>query len=363
MQSSFRRSRPAALIACSFLLAACATEQVQDPAAPVSTTTPAASVGPDAPPPRGRVVVANRGSGTISVIDAQSLAVTATVPLPGVSPEPMYVVDVAAMGRVFVGDRANDHVVAFDSRTFDVLGTVSTGPGVFHMWADPQGRQLWVVNDIADAVTVIDPVDLSVIATVPMPADLTAPCRPHDTILDPMAAHAYVSMLCAGQDYIVKFSTATFQEVDRAAVGEDPHLSLARQNGFLYVPTQNSNAVEVLSRATLDLVANLPVPGAHGAGMQRSGRVFFTTNLPGGGPDGLFAIDTRSNSVIGAVDTPETVPHNLALSPAGNRLFLTHSGALNTAVTVYSASPMDPVPQYVATITVGLNPFGLAWVQ
>jgi YVTN family beta-propeller protein len=334
-----------------------------DPAAPVSTAAPVAARSNN-PAPRGRVVVANRGSGTITVIDAHSGAVAATIQLPGPSPEPMYVVDVPAMNRVFVGDRANDRVVAFDSRTFEVEGTVPTAPGIWHMWVDPQSRQLWVVNDVADAVTVIDPKRLSVIVTVPMPADLTEGCGPHDTIVDPTTPHAYVTITCTGGvDHGVKYSSATFRELDRAEVGEDPHLSLARQNGWLYVPSQGSGVVTVLDRATLDPVAQLVVPGAHGAGMLRNGSVFYTTNLPGGGTDALVAIDTRSNTIIGSVDAPETVPHNVALSPDGSQMYLTHSGATNAVVTVYTTSRQNPVPQYVATIPVGLNPFGLAWVH
>jgi hypothetical protein len=56
---------------------------------------------------RGRFVVANRGSGSISVIDAKSWQLIDTVMLPpgDAQPEPMYVVYTAAVSRVWVGDR------------------------------------------------------------------------------------------------------------------------------------------------------------------------------------------------------------------------------------------------------------------
>ena len=47
--------------------------------------------------------------------------------------------------------------------------------------------------------------------------------------------------------------------------------------------------------ASLELVTELSVPGAHGAGMTHNGKVFYTTNLPGGGTDGLFAIDRSAD--------------------------------------------------------------------
>jgi DNA-binding beta-propeller fold protein YncE len=320
-----------------------------------------------AAPARGRVVVANRASGSISIIDARSNALIETIPLPpgANTPEPMYVVYTPAKNRVFVGDRANDRVVAFNARTFAVEGTVQAGEGVFHMWADPQSKQLWVNNDIDTTTTVINPKTLEVLATVPTPADLVAMGgKPHDVILDPQGEFAFVSILgIAGpNDYVVKFSTRTFDEVGRAPVGKDPHLSLTRRNNNLYVPSQNSNEVGVLNRRTLAQVASIPVPGAHGAGMPRNGRVFYTTNLPGGGADGLFAIDTRTNTVIGSVDTPYAVPHNIALDTSGRKLFVTHSGATADKVTIYTVNGNNAVPSLDGEVTVGLNPFGLAFV-
>ena len=314
----------------------------------------------------GKIVVANRAEGSISVIDVKTDALLGNYVLPGSNPaEPMYVVYSKFGDRVFVGDRANDQVVVFDADDFSVEGVVAAGEGVFHMWADSRGRQLWVNNDIDNTATVINTRTLDVIATVPMPADLvTAGGKPHDVILDRAGRFAYVTMLgFAGEsDYVVQFSTRTFNEVNRTEVGKDPHLSLANRGRSLYIPAQNSSKVSVLNRFTLDQITDIDVPGAHGAGMRVDGRVFYTTNLPGGGTDGLFAINTRTNQVLGSADTPYPVPHNIALTPRGDKLYVTHSGGASDKVTVYSASRWEPVPVLLGEITVGLNPFGLAYV-
>jgi YVTN family beta-propeller protein len=317
----------------------------------------------------GRVVVANRGSGSISVIDALTDELLGTYNLPmsadDALPEPMYVVYGAAKNRVFVGDRANDRVVVYDARDLSVEALVPTGQGVFHMWADPQGQQLWVNNDVDNTSTVIDPNTLDVIATVPTPADLVAMGgKPHDVMLGPQGRYAYITVLGlpTAHDYVVQFSTETFMEVARAEVGKDPHLGLFRQNPFLYVASQNSNQVRVLDRETLAWIADIDVPGAHGAGMPRNGRHFYTTNLPGGGTGALYTIDTQTNAVVGApVNTPYSVPHNLVLTPNSQKLFVTHSGP-NTTVTIYTIAGNDPTPVYAGEVTVGSNPFGLTYV-
>ncbi len=316
----------------------------------------------------GNIVVANRNSGTISVINTKTDEVSGTYDLPpGINPpEPMYVVYVKRGDRVFVGDRANDRVVVFKASDFSVETSIPVGQGVFHMWADRIGKQLWVNNDIDNTTSVIDLRTLQVIATVPTPADLVSMGgKPHDVFVGPFGRLAYVSVVgvAGASDYVVQFSTRTFQETGRAEVGKDPHLSIPIISKFLYVPCQNSDAVYVLNRFTMDFVETIPVPGAHGAIMTTNGKIFYTTNLPGGGVNGIYAIKTRSNQVLGSTNTPYPVPHNVAVNTSSRKLYLTHSGGTSDKVTVYEISNHNPVPVYIKEITVGLNPFGLAFAR
>lgn len=328
--------------------------------------TPASAANDQSSGNAGEVVVANRASGTISVIDASTDQLVGTFPLPTGDnpPEPMYVSYVKRSDRVFVGDRANDRVVVFDADDYSVVGTIQAGAGVFHQWSDPHGRQLWVNNDVDNTATVIDPNALEVLGTVDMPVDLvTAGYKPHDVILDPKGRFAFVTLVGGvTNDWLVGFDTETFAEVGRVEVGLDPHVSLTQRNRLIYVPAQNSNVVTVLDRTTLEPTTELMVPGAHGAAMTHSGRVFYTTNLPGGGTDGLFAIDTGTNTVIGSADTPYAVPHNIVVTK-NDKLFLTHSGATADKVSIYDVTTSDPIPVLRGEVTVGLNPFGLAYVR
>jgi DNA-binding beta-propeller fold protein YncE len=316
---------------------------------------------------QGKIVVANRASASLSVIDVRTDSVTNIDLPPGDNPtQPMYVVHSAKAGRVFVGDRGNNRVVVLDDEDFSIETTVPTGNGVFHMWADPADNQLWVNNDIDNTITVIDPVSLHTLATVPLPSDLVAlGGKPHDVILDPSGRAAYVTMVgfAAANDYVIKFSTDSFTEIARAEVGKDPHVSLTRRNKLLYVPCQNSNRVYILNRKNLVLVKTLDVAAAHGAGMPRNGKTFYTTNISGGGSNGIYAIDTRSNRVLAAVDTPLPVAHNIALTLRGHKLYVTHSGASSDQVSVYRINHKTRLPVLSSSVTVGFNPFGLAFVR
>jgi DNA-binding beta-propeller fold protein YncE len=95
--------------------------------------------------------------------------------------------------------------------------------------------------------------------------------------------------------------------------------------------------------------------------MTLNGKVFYTTNLTGGGTDGLFVIDTNTNTILGTTDTPFAVPHNIVVTK-NDKLFLTHSGGASDKVTIYDVSTSQPIPVLAGEVTVGLNRFGLAYV-
>ena len=321
----------------------------------------------EAAPGGGKIVVANRASGTISVISVKNNAVsTYALPAGADAPEPMYVFDSPIQRRVFVGDRANDRVVAFDAHSFDVEGIADAGAGVFHMWGSRATGELWVNNDLDNTTSVIDMRTLETVATIPTPADLVAMGgKPHDVIVDQQGFYGYISVIgvAGAGDGLVQVDARDYSVVNRAVVGDDPHLSLAAGNPNLYVPAQGSDIVEVLDRESLESVAVIPVPGAHGAGMRVNGRYFYTTNLPDGGDDAIYVIDTKSNSVVGdPVDTPFAVPHNIAMTPNGRMIYVTHSGGASDKVTVYRTRGRSPIPSLVGSIDVGLNPFGIAYV-
>ena len=309
-----------------------------------------------------QIVVANRASSSISVINARTNKVAKTVTVPGANKsEPMYVVH---HGReVLVGDRANNQVVAFDDKSYRVRRRLKAGKGIFHMWANE--RQLWVNNDIDKTTSVIDLRSGREIKAVPTPADLARlGHKPHDVFAT--RHYAYVSLLGGsdGKGWVIQFSTRTLKETRRAAVGEDPHLWVRGRR--LYVASQDANMVHVLDSRTLRRIQNLPVPAAHGIYMPRGSSNLYVTNISGGGKDGLFMLSTWWRlRVRDKIDTKYPIPHNIAALPFGRGIYVTHSGATAKQVTIFRRRGFLWWSRLVAvgSVEVGLNPFGLAYVS
>ncbi len=297
------------------------------------------------------VVVANRGSGDISVVAAETLAVT-THELPGTA-EPMYVNHDGRNGLVLVGDRASSTVVALDDSSFDVVATVPVGDGIFHQWLDESRHELWVVGTAAATVSVVDTDSLTLRDTFPLPADLVAQGGiPHDVFVD--GNRAFVSLVgLPGGGAVVQYSTRTRRETGRIATGGDPHLYV--RGGRLFVASQEAGTVTSFVAATLRPLASADVPAAHGIVVTRRFQV-VVTNITGGGADAVWTLDNRLRPVGEPVDTAVPVPHNVAVNADGTT-YVTHSGPAATSLSVLDEDGSSSL------VTVGTNPFGLTVVD
>lgn len=313
---------------------------------------------------KGTIVVANRASGNLSLINVSTdIATTLNMPSDVNKSEPMYIV--YKRGRVFVGDRANNRIVVFNSRNWNVIAEIPAGNGVFHMWAQHKGKQLWVNNTIDKTITVINTKNLTVINTINLPADLVADgAAPHDVILDRRSAYVTMTGLSGDTDVVVKYSLRNFRERARADVGKDPHVTLSPNRRTLFVGSQNNDEVRVLRRKNLKEITTIrDIPNAHGIDITRNGKIVYTTNIGDGGSNALYTINARTKMLVGnPVDTAHPIPHNIVLTRPNNKLYVTHSGPTSDKVSVFTISKQDPEPVYLTDVTTGLNPFGIEFV-
>lgn len=298
------------------------------------------------------VAVANRGSASISFIDATTNAVINTLDIP--DSEPMYIVFVPAQDRLYVGDRAQNQVHVIDPETMLLESSIDVGNGVFHMWADGSGKRLWVNNDIDQTTSVIDLDSGTVVGTIDIGH------KPHDVFLTRNGSRGYISVLNDNAnlpDSIYMYNATTLQRMQATAVGKDPHLYHITRGNSLYVPCQSGQLFE-LNGGNLSVRDEVALEGAHGIYATPSGRNLFVSNISG---SRLYSIDTSNNQLIGDPFVSSlSIPHNLVLNAAGDKLFVTHSNATAYQVTIYTVSGIGTLT-YQATKVVGSIPFGLAY--
>ena len=170
------------------------------------------------------------------------------------------------------------------------------------MWASPQEDQLWVANDIDNTLTVIDPQSKQEIGRVALPPEIIGEnAIPHDVIVDSSGDFAYTTIIREDNpdsDLLVKIDANTFEILDTAEVGKDPHVSLAPENNLLYVPAADSDRIEVFDRRGTELnqVDTIEQPGAHGIEFSNNGRYIYTTDLPGSAD--LYSLESAYGSTF-----------------------------------------------------------------
>lgn len=299
------------------------------------------------------VAVANRGGKSVSFIDAKSNAVIKTLTIEGA--EPMYLVYVPMNDKLYVGDRATKKVHIINPQTKALENSIEVGNGVFHMWADGKGKQLWVSNDVDNTVSVIDLKKNTVVHTI------NIGMKPHDVFLSKDATKAYVSVINSDKsmpDKIFMYSTSDYTKKREVNVGKDPHLFHLANSNKLYVPCQ-SGQVYILNPDDLSVISNNPFEGAHGIFSSPDEKTIFVTNITGGQ---LYSIDASNGTENGtALASLSKVPHNITVNEAGGKMFVTHSGATAELVSVYDIKTAKL--SGITSVKTGTNPFGITYYK
>lgn len=113
-------------------------------------------------------------------------------------------------------------------------------------------RQGQVVNDIDNALAVIDPKTKTEIERIHLSEALIGPnAKPHDVILDPSGRYAYVTITQANNptaDLLLKISTQTFDVVESAEIGKE---AITNDGERLFVTHSGADA-NAVSRYALD---------------------------------------------------------------------------------------------------------------
>ncbi len=298
-----------------------------------------------------KVVVANRGAGSISFIDAASNSVSKTLSIP--NSEPMYVVYVPQNDKLYVGDRAGKKIHIVNSKNQQVENSIDVGNGVFHMWADGQGKELWVTNDIDNTISVIN------LTTNTVSNTITVDQKPHDVFLTKDGTTAFVSVLTGSPatDKVYKYSTASHTKTGEVSVGKEPHLFHLQNSNTLYIPCQ-SGKLFMVNAGTMNILEEKDYAGAHGIFASPDQSKIFMSNITG---NQLYSVNATSGDQILSIPSAENTPHNITVTANGDKMFVTQSGAGST-VSVYNISSGGTLSG-ASSFSTGTNPFGIVYYK
>ena len=301
-------------------------------------------------------MVANRGSATISIYDANSTEFLEEIQLPDENAQPTYLAHSIRNRAVYVGDFINSKIVIYDDQNFTIRGEIKIDEGAFHMWINEIAGQLWINNIVSKTTSVIDLTNNTVLETLTLPfeeiPELTTDAVQHDVVLSTNGKRAFVTILDGLQtSYLVTYDTSTLKYLEHHIVGGDAHVYSAP--GRLYVPSQSGNTLTVFNSDASVKLAELPYSSAHG--IISSFRYVFVTGISDA-TIGVF--DRGRNKFIGEVSTDFPIPHNIAVNRIGSVLLVSHSGSNATRVSFYNINRSGQLVK-LTDYESGLNPFGV----
>ncbi len=232
----------------------------------------------------GTLVVANRGGGSISLIDLETRLEVARLPIGpiiphevSVSPDGQYVLT----GEYGPNSGPGRHVVVIDLVDATIVGRIDLGPNsrphtaVFH----PDGRHAVATMQDSDQVALIDLEQMEVIRTYP-----TGGREGHMVRLSPDGSRAYVSSRLGDGTLSVVFLDEDRPPVVIETGPGAEGLSVSPDGSEVWVANRQERSISVVDTESLEIIATIDSnPYAGRVEISADGEYAVAPNGGGGG--------------------------------------------------------------------------------
>ena len=317
------------LFVVSVGLAGCAKAALPLPSPPVAAV-------------ESRVYVANESSNSITVIDATTFQVVATI-----DPKNYATHDLALSrdGRVLLATNlAPGRLSIIDTTAMETVASVSTGARAHVVAFTNDERHAWVANIAEDNVSIVDVASRRILGTIPTGKGPTGLVFSRD------GRFAYVSN--QGDKTVAVVDTATHVVLKRIPVGTNPHFLILGPDGRIWGCNTGANDIYVIDPTTQDVVASFqvgPAPQQIAFGYKGLQGPFAYVTVAGFNKVLVLGGDATRLRLIEEIDVGDA-PNGIWANPQGTRLFVVHERSNDLRVIDAGTS------RVIATVPVGQKP-------
>jgi YVTN family beta-propeller protein len=189
--------------------------------------------------------------------------------------------------KVYVASSGNT-VSVIDAATNTVTATVGVGNSPFGVAVTPDGSTVYVANAGSNTVSVIDAATNAVTATIPG----FYLAQPIGVAVTPDGSRVYVTNTGG---IVSVFDTATNTLITEISVSESIGVAVTPDGSKVYVANVNSNTVSVIATATNKVIATIPVGTTpEGVAVTPDGSKVYVANSDS---NNVSVIDTATNTV------------------------------------------------------------------
>jgi YVTN family beta-propeller protein len=312
------------------------------------------------------IFVTNEMSGDLSVIDARTRTLTATVSL-GKRPRGLTTspdgktLFVALSGSPIGGpgvdesklpppDKAADGIGVYDVAAMKILKILRGFSDPERVAASADGARLYVASEDTGTAIIADAADGRVLKS------LAVGKEPEGIRLNHSGTFAYVTSEVGNQVSVI--DTRRQAVVKQLPVGKRPRdIAFSPNDEWAWISGEADASVSVIDARTHVLAASIAIPGRNarpmGMAASRDGKYIYVTTGRGGS---LVKIDAASRTVIDTVAVGDR-PWGVALSP-DDKLIYTANGPSNDVSVVDAASF-----EVLTRIPVGNRPWDVAIIS
>jgi YVTN family beta-propeller protein len=186
----------------------------------------------------------------------------------------------------------------------------------------PSLQRLYVVNEFSDTVSVVDPMDLTIVATVPTGV------RPHNVNVDPKGRYFYVTVRFTKEsdDLVEVFDVRTNGLVASVKTGHQPTAIVPDFTGtHLYVSNKAANTLSIIAVPELKVIETLKLKGRgpQGLVMAPDGRTLL---IPNGYTGDVSVVDLVHRKIDRITLPPGAKPVAMGITRDGRFAFVTDEG-------------------------------------
>ena len=284
------------------------------------------------------VPLAAAAAAAVPASAAGGYTVTATIP---VGSYPADVATDSAAGTVYVANNVAGTVSVIDAATNAVTATIPVGSGPFGVAVDSAAGTVYVTDGIAGTVSVIDAATNAVTATITVPTPQSASAAyPYAVAVDPAAGTVYVSD--AGGDNpgtVVVIDAATNAVTANIRVDYDMERGGggSRRRDRLCDRFIFSGSVSVIDEATNTVTATIELGiFPRGVAVDPVAGTVYVANLavvtcPASAIACVMAIDAATNAVTAAIPVGSS-PIGVAVDPSTHTVYAANAGEDDVSV-------------------------------
>jgi len=308
--------------------------------------------------PKGLLLVANKGTQTLSIVDPASGITIANVPENGVTGHEVVATPdgtrafVPIYGNSGVGGKGTDGnlIRVIDLRNHDIIGTVDLGKGVRPHCAvmGPTNGRLYVTTELGNSVTVIDIDTLKVVGTIP-----TGQTQSHMLAISSDGKRGYTANVGPGTVSVLDLPGRRLIKIIPVS-SQVQRISISPDNRWVFTADQSQPRLAVIDTTT-NAISNwidLPSTG-YGTAPTPDGRWLLValnrTNEIG-------VIDLQTLKLARTLDVPKA-PQEIIIQPDGALAYVSCDASKQVAVIDLQNW------KTVRLINTGSGTDGLAWAK